>query len=136
MFVLALIFLYIYVTPVAEFKRYLIKLEEDGELEQALEDFTYGTTYQYGNVICGKTFMMYKKSGTLIKYTDLVKVYQRIERSKLVLANKALIGQTKDNKTVILATFTGSSNAEAEVEMADVVKEIRKRNFGIKIGFR
>ena len=118
----------------AKLRKKVDQYEQTGELNAILLDYDKGAQYMGGHTRCGDTYILAKGSGNIIKYADIIQVYQKVTKKGFAETSRMLIAVTKDGKTSKVADLKVRNKSEED--MKQIVIEIVKRNANVKLGYK
>ena len=109
------------------------QFESNGEMVTILSDFRNGTRAFDDKLIAGQVWLIGKKTGTIIKYSDITRMYQTVHKTNYVEDGRSVTAVTKDGKTHELCKLKlrGKSNDE----LNNFFAYINSRNPEIHFGY-
>lgn len=114
-----------------KFKKKMDEFDKNGDLQDILYDFETGKKIFNGSLILGKYFLISKRSGTVVEYSDIDKLYQLVKgygaRAKRVIQVK-----TVDKKKVNLCRIPISGSKTNE-ELGKALGLITAKNRNIQL---
>ena len=104
---------------IKETKRYnarLERIEQAGGLEALLTDFENGSKAFGGQLIVGKQFLIGKRTGAVLPYGEIVRMYQYIEKTNGIEDKRFVRVNTANDGVIDLCRLKlrGKSNEEFE----------------------
>ncbi len=107
---------------------------ENGTIGQIVEEFQNARSYTDTSVRLGPAHVFGEKSGIILEYKDIAKVYQYIHKTYFSEDRRQLRVETKDGRLIILCKLAIRGQADESVKA--IVKEMLSHNPGIKIGYK
>ena len=100
-----------------------------------LKDFWEGSPTTDGQIRTGETYLFPKGGGAILKYSDIAKVYQRVQRTNGMKTSRSIQAELTDGRTISLGSIALSNRAGNE-QFEGVVYRLLKKNPNIHIGYR
>ncbi len=114
-----------------KFKKTLEQFEKNGDIDDIMYDFENGRKMFNGALILGQYFLISKKSGTVVEYSEVDKLYQLVkgtgERAKRIIQIR-----TTDKKKINLCKIPVSGSKTSE-ELGKVLGYITAKNRNISL---
>ena len=114
-----------------KFKQTLEQFEKNGDIDDILYDFENGRKLFGGSLIMGQYFLISKKSGTVVEYSEIDKLYQLVkgtgERAKRIIQVR-----TTDKKKITLCKIPVSGSKTSE-EFGKLLGYITAKNRNISL---
>lgn len=133
-FLIAIVFLMIWIAPASSQKKCLKRLEERGEMDRAAEQLTAENTVMVGKdkARLAENYYFGRKTGTVVNYQDILWCYLHTTRYNFIAVNTQLLLFTKDNKQMV-AINMGRSVKDGEIEA--VVARFAQENPNVLVGY-
>lgn len=104
-----------------------------GENINAIEhDFNRAYPFVKGRVRMGETYVFSKGSGQLVKYSDMVQVYQYISRTNFIESKRMLRYMDANGRHHELCQLR--LRGKSDDELKDMLRVIMRKNPNVKIG--
>ena len=112
------------------FRRYT----DDGSIDRIVKEFQSAQPFAEGRLRMGPYHIFGQKSGTILEYRDIAKVYQYIRKTNFAEDRRELRVVTAGGKTVTLCRLLTGGKSDKTVTEALAV--MLAQNPGIRIGYR
>lgn len=109
-------------------------LEEDPAHIAIERDFEYAVSMRDDRVRFGEYYIYIKRSGRLLKYSEITQVYQYVHKTNFVEDERALKYVDTNGKHRKMCKLELRDNSNAELSM--MVSMILKKNPYVKVGYR
>lgn len=113
--------------------RFFKKLEKDSSFASLVEEFHRAVPMQNDQARFGETHIFTKKSLSIVKYSDITRVYQYIHKTNFVEDQRALKCTDVNKKEIVLCKLKLKDKSDAELQK--MVAFILQKNPKIKIGY-
>ena len=115
-------------------KKSLAALELSNSLELAASELEAPNNLIFGknDVILSRSFIFCRTSGAVVRYTDLIWCFKRVQRTNFVPTATSLIGNTRKMRDFVLVSAPAKDNAGITDQVMEV---IYSHNPNIMLGF-
>lgn len=135
-FIVAVIFLLVGVIlqlDSAKTDKKIKSIEEQGNLPILLNDFKTGRQELKDFVRLGRTYIIGKRTGTIVSYGEVARVYQYIHKTNFVEDARTLKVDTTDGKSHTLCNLPLRGKADDEV--VRIISYMLSVNSNIQVGY-
>ena len=116
-----------------DFKGQISRMEDDGSINRALTEFATAGILCGGNLRFGDTYIFGKKSGMVLPFGQITKIYQYIHKTNGVENYRAIKVVTADTKVHELCKIQLRGKADTEVQ--HIVGVILSKNPSVHVGY-
>lgn len=131
--IFGIIFLIYFVShfcTLSSIKKKIKTFEHQGEFDLLANDFLAGGKAFNDNLRLGQKFLIGKKTGTIVSYQDIVKIYQYAHKTNGVEDSRMLKIETTNKKNVNLCKIPLKGKADNEVaQVCDYIARMTSRVF-------
>lgn len=131
---LGVLFIYLGIRDNKKFDKKLKEIEENGGMPILLNDFKTGGRAFKNSLIVGQTFLIGKKSGTIVTYNEIVQIYQYVHSTNFVEDSRTLKVKTIQNSVLDLCSIPLRGKGNDELEQ--VINYILSKNPNVKVGYK
>jgi len=128
-----LMLLVIALCSMLDYPRYFQSLEENGQMQWLLQDFSHATSCLNDSLRFGYSCLYAKGQGKLIPYTDIVRVYQYIHKTNFVEDRRELKYINREGKELSLCKLKIRGKSDADVRT--IIAMLYAKNPAIQIGY-
>ena len=115
-------------------RKQLDALEESGELPAILADFSQSYSLVDGKVRLGQRYVFGRKTGALVRYEDIQKIYQYIQRYMFIETYRDLRYVNPKGKVKSLCQLKRGKKSQDDV--LKIMGFIQKKNPSVHLGYR
>ncbi len=123
--------------------RAMIKfLKRNNIYDEAISDFSTAASFSNDSIRLGNKFVFGKKCCTVLRYTDICRVYQYIRKVNFIERNRWLKAVDKDGETWTLCKLdihlplNTKNNTIADKQLLDILNFLLYKNNSIAIGYK
>lgn len=109
-------------------------LQSTGAMPQLIAEFQSARQMMNDKIRLGNQHIFRKHGGILLKYSDVVQVYQTIRRKNFAETSRTLNAVLKDKKTIVLCDL--KVRGKSDEEMKEIIVHMCLRNPAILVGFK
>ena len=107
-------------------------IENNGEMQILLNDFKNGSQYFKGSLILGQKFVIGKNSGTVLAYTDVVRIYQYVHKTNFF--EDMRVFKAVNNKRNVINVCPLPLRGKGDCEFNTAANIILSKNPNVKVG--
>ena len=127
------VILFVGIKSQTDFNNYIRQLTDSGEIDQVLADFNGGRRMLKDSLILGNTYLIGKKQGTVVRYSEIRQLYQHITKRNFVESSRKLVYVSADGKVHDLVDLPLRDKAKDEVIQIMVI--VQSKNPNVKLGY-
>ncbi len=111
-------FMYGSIKNTRKYRSKLEVIEKEGRLDALLDDFENGGRAFHGSLILGRSYIIGKRSGEIIGYGEISRIYQYIERDQLFENKRDLRIELKSGRRADVGKIPLHGKGSEEFEQA------------------
>ncbi len=122
------------ITGLSHFNEIIRQATENGSIDQIVREFQSATPFADGALRLGSRHVFGKRSGNILEYGDITKVYQYIHKTNFAEDRRELRVETKDSKVISLCKL--SLRGKSDETLMVILRVMLSHNPAIKIGYK
>lgn len=132
--VVGALLLWVGLSPVKTLKKQLEELETQGRLPGVIREFESGKQFLKDKLRLGPTYILGKKSGVVLTYDQVKKIYQHVHRTNFVEDRREIRVETTEGKIISLCPLP--LKGKGDEELVRIISVIKTMNPGVHIGYK
>lgn len=116
-----------------KFRKKIKLIDEQGMGDILLNDFNNAGRAFSGALVVGDEFLIGKRTGNVLHYSEIVRIYQFIPEQQLIAEKRYIKAETASARNLLLSDIP--SDGRGAQELNGVIQYVTAKNPSIQVGF-